>query len=666
MEIVQRCFGFWSFDIRICFGFRYSNFGFSRNPKTNKLSKEKGLKFIQCDVLIIGGGGAGLRAAIEAREILKKGKILIVTKGILGKSGVTATACSDRMAFHATLPYTEPQGPDNWKYHAEDIYRIGGYVSDGDLALILAKEAREAFEYLDRLGVPFVKKEDGRADQFITDGSDYARACYTGPRTANHIEEALLRKAFSMDIGIVNHYMMTDLITYRGRVIGAFGIDERQDQIEKRLTVFAAKTVILATGGAGEIYGIHVFPICMTGDGYATAFRAGAGLVNMEFIQSGLSSIKTKLACSGSMMRAVPRFLNDRGEEFLPNYFPRDTSLNEIYNLVFEKGASWPVSLEKKTRLIDIAVFKERDKGHRIFLDYSKNPEGFKFQELETKWQERYQREIKREGRAEERNRSPLHRLSEINPESIEWLKEYRIDLHAGEGIEIAPCIQHFQGGVRINEKGHTSLKGLYAAGECAGGQHGANRPGGNALLDGQVFGKIAGREAALETKSFNKKIEVSSCRIKEYLAKLKKMEKGNKASEIRREVQSITSRFASVVRTEEGLKKGLKTLEGLRKERIALDENGLVYALETENILDVAEMVLRSCLFRKESRGSHLFFARYEDHYPTPSKDPEWRRYIVIQKQKDKMVLKKRIPIPPPFPSPPGEREGVRGGREG
>src|SRR5512147_1002199 len=126
---------------------------------------------IECDVLIIGSGGAGLRAAIETNETLKKGKVLIVTKGVWGESGVTATACSDRMAFHATLPETEPGGPDSWRHHAEDIYRIGGYVSDGDLALILAKEAQKAFEYLDRLGVPFVRKADGRVDQFFTDGS---------------------------------------------------------------------------------------------------------------------------------------------------------------------------------------------------------------------------------------------------------------------------------------------------------------------------------------------------------------------------------------------------------------------------------------------------------------------------------------------------------------
>jgi len=594
---------------------------------------------------VIGGGGAGLRAAIEARETLKKGKVLIATKGILGKSGVTATACSDRMAFHATLPYTEPQGPDNWKYHAEDIYRIGGHVSDGDLALILAKEAREAFEYLDRLGVPFVKKKDGRADQFFTDGSEHARACYTGPRTANHIEEALLSKASSMDIGVINHCMMTELIPYRGRVIGAFGIDEWEDKVEKRLQVFYAKTVILATGGAGEVYGIHVFPICMTGDGYAMAYRAGAELVNMEFIQIGLSSIKTRLACSGSMMRAIPRFLNDEGREFLSGYFP-GTPVKKICNLVFEKGATWPVSLEKKTHLIDVAVFKEMTKACRIFLDYSANPRDFRFQDLTALWQERYKREIKNKKRDEERDESPLHRLEEINPDSIRWLKEYGINLHAGDRIEIAPSVQHFQGGVKIGERATTSLKGLYAAGECAGGQHGANRPGGNALLDGQVFGKIAGREAALEATSIRIRKEVSFSQVKSYLTQLKRISPGKKAAEVRREIHSVASQFASVVRTEEGLKQGLKILGRLKREGISPDEKGLVFALETRNLLDVTEMVFRACLLRKESRGPHLFFKHLEDLSPLPSQDPIWRKYIVIQNQKGKMVLKKKTPI--------------------
>ena len=605
------------------------------------------MKLIQCDVLIIGAGGAGLRAAIEARETLKKGKVLIVTKGALGKSGVTATACSDRMAFHATLPETEPGGPDPWRYHAEDIYRIGGYVSDGDLASILAKEAQKAFEYLDHLGVPFARREDGRVDQFITDGSEYARACYTGPRTANHIEEALLKKVSSSNIQMIDHCMIADLIPYRGRIVGAIGIDEREAiKVEDRLKVISSKATLLATGGAGEVFGVHVFPKGMTGDGYALAYRAGADLVNMEFIQIGPASIETRLNCSGSLMRAVPRFVNEGGEEFLKNYFPGRTPPSEISDLVFEKGSSWPVSLEKKTHLIDVAMFKEIARGHRVFLDYSINPEGFRFQDLDSKWQERYEKEVKGRVDPDQRAASPFSRLSEINPDVIDWLKVHGIDLRKGEPMEIAPCIQHFQGGVKIRVKGDTSLKGLYAAGECAGGQHGANRPGGNALLDGQVFGRISGCAAAEMARTLRQEPEVVLRRVKKFLSKLNHMDKGKEASWVRKETQAITSRFASVVRTEEGLRKGLKRLKALKKEGVAIDDKGVAFALETENLLDVAELILKACLLRKESRGPHLFFKRFEDLHPLPSQDPKGRRYIVIQNQSGKMVLERRVPV--------------------
>jgi succinate dehydrogenase / fumarate reductase flavoprotein subunit len=262
------------------------------------------------------------------------------------------------------------------------------------------------------------------------------------------------------------------------------------------------------------------------------------------------------------------------------------------------------------------------------------------------KWQDRYRSEIKNELGDERRAARPLNRLKEINPASIEWLREYGIDLEGGDKIEIAPSIQHFQGGIKIRTRGECSLEGLYAAGECAGGQHGANRPGGNALLDGQVFGRIAGHEAAREAMSLKKRIEISHSRTRQFVKKLRAMRKGRKASEVRREIQSITSRFAAIVRTEEGLKKGLKLLEALRREGIAVDEQGLSFCLETENLLGVAGMVMRASLMRRESRGPHLFFSHFDDPQPLPSRDPKWRRYIVIQNQGGRMVLKKRVPV--------------------
>ncbi|MGE5254346.1 MAG: FAD-binding protein, partial [Planctomycetaceae bacterium] len=479
------------------------------------------MKIIESDVLIIGSGGAALRAAIEAQETFPEGRITLLTKGEMGKCGVTAIACSDRMAFHATLPYTEPGGPDNWKHHARDIYQIGGFVSDGDLAAILARESGEAFKFLDGLGVPFAKTGEGKADQFITDGSEYARACYTGPRTANHIEEALVRRVSSLDIRVVEHCMAWDLLLGEGRVIGAIGVDTREgsEPSPGGVMIFLSPAVILATGGAGEIFAVHVYPPGMTGDGYAMAYRAGAELVNMEFIQIGPASVKTQVNCSGSFMRANPRFVNEQGEEFLPRYFPPDTPLLVIHNLCFEKGSTWPVSREKKSHRIDVAVSKETSRGRKVFLDYSRNPSGFLFQDLEARWQERYKREIKGDGKGEERNRSPLARLKEINPESVEWLRENGINLEAGALLEIAEAGQHFQGGVKIREKGNTTLRGLYAAGECAGGQHGANRPGGNALLDGQVIGKISGHAAALEAKE-NRETRKLSKRVIEPILK--------------------------------------------------------------------------------------------------------------------------------------------------
>ena len=609
------------------------------------------MEIFESDVLIIGSGGAALRAAIEAKETFPQGRVSILTKGEVGKCGVTAISCSDRMAFHATLPYTEPGGPDNWKHHARDICQIGGLVSDGDLAETLARESGAAFEFLEQLGVPFAKTRDGKAEQFITDGSEYARACYTGPRTANHMEEALVRKVSSMDIRFIENCMACDLITGQGRVIGVFGIDLRGERksLEERARVLPAQTVILATGGAGEIFAVHVYPPGMTGDGYAMAYRAGAELVNMEFIQIGPASVKTQLNCSGSFMRANPRFINDRGEEFLPRYFSSETPRTEIHNLCFEKGSTWPVSREKKTHRIDIAVSKETAQGRKVFLDYSQNPSGFRFQDLEARWQERYHRESKGNLEEEERNPSPLRRLREINPESVVWLKEHGIDLEAGERMEIAEAGQHFQGGVKIREKGKTTLPGLYAAGECAGGQHGANRPGGNALLDGQVFGKIAGHAAALEAQEQRGIGKGSPRSYGAAFKRLKELEQNRQrppAAAVRKGLKEIVSRCASVVRSERELTEGLAKLERLRREGLSPDVQGLSFALETENIMNVAEMVMRAALRRKESRGPHLFFAHFEDLRPMDIKDPEWQKYIVIRAEKGRMALEPRSPV--------------------
>ena len=592
------------------------------------------MRTLETDVLIVGSGGAALRAAIAARETLPADRrVLVAAKGTLGASGVTAKACSDRMAFHATLPGTEPAGPDNWRFHADDVFRIGGYVSDEDLAETLARESAGALEYLVGLGVPFTRDAEGRISQFVTDGSVYARAVYTGPHTAVDIERALVARVRELAISALEECAVLDLVRdERGRLCGAIA-----DLAGERILIAAGATV-LATGGGGQIYASNVFPEENTGEGYAMAYAAGADMVNMEFIQFGVASITTKFNCSGSIFRAVPRLVNDRDEEFLRRSLPDGTSDERVFDILFRKGASWPVSLEHDTHVIDVAVYREIMNGRRVFLDYARNPEGFRFGLLNDANRARYMREVEKEASEAARDASPFARLSEINPKTIRWFRDRGIDIAAGDRIEIGVCAQHFQGGIRIDRHARTTVPALFAAGECAGGQHGANRPGGHSLLDCQVFGRIAGEEAAryVLARSEASAAAPGDLAAKERLLDALASGDGADASQVRARLQEIMSRCASVVRTADGPAEGLSELEALRAKGVRADERGLVFAAETAWMFPLAEMVLRACATRTESRGPHLFFASASDPEPLPRDEAAWRRYIVIRRGED------------------------------
>lgn len=605
------------------------------------------MNIVKCDVLVIGGGGGALRAAIAAKEYDPALKVCIATKGQLGKNGVTALACSDRMAFHATLDHTEPGRQDGWKFHADDIYRIGGKVSDYTLAAVLAKNAKDAFQFLDKLGVPFVKK-NGLADQFVTDGSDYARACYTGPLTAVHIEEALMRKISTMDIEVFDFTAVHKLLLDDRRIIGAVAIKTPEKSVDKAFFLFSTPAIILATGGGGLVYKNNVFPGGMTGDGYAMAYDAGAELVNMEFIQIGLASVLTKFSCSGSMMRAIPRLINDEGEEILPKYFPVGTTPASLFNTLFNKGASWPVSYEHKTHVIDIALYKETKSGHKVFLDYGSNPAQFSFDMLTADTQARYQSEIRVNLGEEKRRKSPLYRLQEINPAAIEWFSKRGIDLLKGDLIEVAACAQHFQGGIKIDEQARTTVAGLWAVGETAGGQHGANRPGGNALLDCQVFGKIAGEDAAHASRLMTSPDEgVLRKELQEFIAQVSCMETGDiSSSQLREQIQQIMEQSASIIRTSDGLQEGMQQISLLKQQKTYIDKQGVSHLLETRGMLAIAEMILASAALRDESRGPHLRFASFAENSPIGHKDADWEKYIVIQKGSAGIHLDVRTPV--------------------
>ena len=595
----------------------------------------------RCDVLIVGGGGAALRAAIAAHEFDPALDVTLVTKGALGHSGVTATACSDRMAFHATLPGTEPGGAAAWKYHAADIYRIGGYVSDADLAETLARDAGAALYYLDRLGVPWVRRADGSIDQFVTDGSLYARACYTGPHTANHIEEALVRRVRELPVRILENQLVAELLLddSRERVLGAALLSQRDDNV----TAISTKAVILATGGAGQVFAVNVFPPDCTGDGYAMAYRAGAELVNLEFIQIGLSSLETKLACSGSMMRALPRLVDERGQEFLSRYVNKPPA--KTYAILFAKGASWPVSYREPSHIIDLAVAAEIAQGRRVFLDYARNPNGLVLGDLPKHVLTWYaDRGLSTEG---DQMATPLSRLLAINQPSVQWLAERGIDLPAGDRVEIAPAIQHFQGGIKIRTHGETTVAGLYAAGETAGGQHGANRPGGNALLDSQVFGRIAGEAAARLARATTFPDGDLDKRARQAIGALF-APSGVAASTARREITAAMTRACGVYRTPKGLRDLAANLGHLANRGLSHGGAPLHEAVEAVNVLQVAQMVAVAALKRDESRGPHLRFPDDGSLKPLPRNDERWCVYNVLRRGPDGPIIERRAPVVP------------------
>ena len=611
----------------------------------------------QYDVVVIGGGGAALRAAIAAKDSHPEASVALLVKGELGKCGVTAIACSDRMAYHATLKHSEPGGTDAWKHHAEDIYRIGGCVSDADLAATLARNSGDSFYYLDSLGVPFAKKGD-LADQFVTDGSEYARACYTGPHTANHIEEALVRKIKTVPVKVFEQTMAVDLLKGGNAIAGLVALDLPTGQF----ILFKTKAVVLATGGAGELFAVNVFPEGMTGDGHAMALRAGAELVNMEFIQIGLSSVKTKLACSGSMFRSLPRLINSDGEEFLLKGRHGDLPLQgdaaSMFNILFRKGASWPVSKEEVSNIIDIAVAKENARGKKVHLDYSANPAGLELEKLDPGILKRWQTESKQPAlKLDDMKAGPLLRLKKINAPAVQWLRERGIDLDNGDKIELAPACQHFQGGIKIRTQANTNIAGLYAAGEAAGGQHGANRPGGNALMDCQVFGRIAGEQAvAYSLQAVLDPLAVASleaqaeAKARDVAANVKPScgcgcSRRIPATEARRVIQEAMSLAAGVVRTEAGIKDALAKIAELKTAGISADDKGIGYAIETHNLLDAGEAVLQACLERRESRGPHLFFPDAKTITPM-ERSPKLDQYVVLSMLSGRLAAEWRTPV--------------------
>jgi len=605
------------------------------------------LRILSTDILVIGAGGAGLRAALSAHDAAPDLKILVVSRGKPGAHGVTATACSDRMAFHVSFPFTPPAGALAWREHAKDIYEGGGHVSDPNLANLLAEGSADAYQRLAELGVPFALGPGSRPRQFMTDGSTHPRACYTGPYTARDIEDALLRAARKAEIELLGDLMLCSLLKDEGspRLSGALFVSE----VGGEWLAVAARSVILATGGPGEIFEENVYPGGMNAAGWHATIVAGAALVNLEFIQFGLSSPATSLACSGSLMRALPAITAD-GRDLLEDVRKLAPDRNPI-ELLFMKGASWPVSAESPALAVDLAVWRAVRDGRTARLDYRSNPPFADADFLNARMSEIVRTWYKDRGVLLARNGSlsrPIERLRGINPQVIDWFRDRGIDLER-EPIEVRHAAQHFQGGVLINTMAETGVPGLYACGEVAGGQHGANRPGGNSLLDCQVMGHVAGNEAArwaygAALQKIDETARAEAAALESHLIG----SGGREAHETIQAVREALSKYAGIVRTRDGLATAEKLLIDLMNAGVNTGDSGLPHAVSARAAVVAGLAIVRAAAARPESRGSHLYFNSEEDTQPLARNDAIGRAWNAVT-WAGKDVLVQRMEIPPP-----------------
>lgn len=529
---------------------------------------------LETGVLIVGAGGTGLRAAIEAKNA--GADVLVVAKGAF-PSGCTPIAMGVMLAS-----FDERDSTDQ---HFEDTLMGGDYLNNKSLVRMLVDWASETAQTLERYGTNF-RKRDNQYLLFPETGSTVARGVTADEPYSGGYIRGLVNEITRLDIKVRSGIMVAELIKDGAGVAGAVGLEPETDT----MLVIAARAVILATGGAGNLYHLTTNPAGLTGDGYALAYRAGVRLQDMEFIQGRVCMISPK------GMRGTPppgdglvtiggRFYNALCERYMKRYFPD--------------------KLEQVTRAqMSLCAQKEIQEGRH-------SP-----------------------------NMGVYGELSGVPGEELSKFKRFLTACKA-EGFdptwqpyEWAPGVHHFMGGVVINTDCETGVPGLYAAGEIAAGVHGSNRIAGNALTETQVFGTIAGRGAAaralVSKKGALAAFDAADAVVGRFEA-IRTRDGGTEPGEVKDIITEAMSRYVGVIRNEEGLAKAAEILKKVREHKAdslypgSRSLKALMALLEVKNLLEVGGMVVEAAAMRKETRGAH----NREDYQQT---DDAWRKNIAFQ----------------------------------
>lgn len=420
------------------------------------------------DCIVIGTGAAGYNAAIRLKQF--GANVAIVTEGI--NCGTSRNTGSDKQTYYKLG--LSGDSPDSVYKMAQNLFD-GGCV-DGDNALCEAALSARCFMNLCELGVPFPHNRYGEYIGYKTDHDPFERATSAGPLTSKYMTEALQKKAEDLDVKVFDGYRVVKLLKTDSRVCGLLCV------CGEETVAFRCRDIIMATGGPAGIYADSVYPECHHGS-TGLAIEAGAKMQNLALWQYGLASTKPRWNVSGTYMQVLPRFvsIDEKGNahDFLWDYF---TDKYEGLSLVFLKGYQWPFDpkkAEKGSSQIDLLVYRECvEKGRKVFLDFTKNPYPIDFTMLSNEAFEYLSKAGATFG-------TPIERLQKMNAPAIELYKTKGVDLYR-EYLPIALCAQHNNGGIAVDMWWQTSVKGLFAVGECAG-THGIARPGGSALNAGQV-----------------------------------------------------------------------------------------------------------------------------------------------------------------------------------
>jgi fumarate reductase (CoM/CoB) subunit A len=545
----------------------------------------------ECDVLVIGSGGAGCRAAIEARKYNLNVKI--VSKGLSFKSGCTTLA---EGGYNAAFGYVDAD--DSVDIHFQDTMKGGAYLNDIKLVKILVNEAKDRLIELESYGAIFDRQDSGKLNQRPFGGQSFRRTCFQGDRTGHEMMMALKEEVIRQKIDTYDEIMVTSLImdNENKRVIAACGVSLRNSNI----IVFKAKSTIIATGGAGWLYPVTSNAMQKTGDGYSLAYNAGADLIDMEQIQFHPTGMLYPESRKGVLVTEAVR--GEGGKLF-------NVNMERFMTRYDERG-------ELATRdVVSRAIYNEIREGRGtanggVYLDVTHLPHEIIEEKLET---------------------------------MLLQFMDVGVDIRE-EPMEVAPTAHHFMGGSRIKPGCETTVGNLYSAGEASGGIHGANRLGGNALADTQVFGKRAGESAA--KNALLNEFEFNEAYINLEEERIRNIFKNGDIypHEIKTELMETMWENIAIIRNEKGLKLALNKIEALKLKCMDMNvpegsgfNKNLLDALEIENMLTIASLVTQSALLRRESRGAH-----YREDYPKT--DERWNRSIVLNKNKDFSYLRRGL----------------------